>query len=398
MPQFVGGSGIAYPTSLTEIGLAIETTKGTPMTQPTYMFPTKAPKYTPDQMYIPDETLQGSMVKIYDEIQGLRYDKHGWDSYLYLDSFPLLVCGQLGSTDTVGTAPTATTLTTASVPGSATISTAATIAVGSVIFFGTFPQLESHIVTAVSGSGPFTVTLNYPVVFAVASSSAVTGLTAHKFSVLNTATGQPPSYTLWDYDGEEWRQMAATQMDELTIKGNATGLADYTTTLMGNPAALNVSAPSTSFTAVESTVPWTFECVVGGSHIVTVEDWEIDLKRNTKPIPALNGTIDYFEYFADAIVSSAKLTFVEQTGSPYLASYLNATKQSLDMTLFDPAGNLINFHTTSAIFTTGEIVRGKEWVEVTVGVQLLPTATDATAGGKSPIAITVGNAVTTAYH
>lgn len=398
MPAFVGGTGIAYPTPLTQMGFGIETAKGTLLAQPTYIIEVKAPKYTPDVLLIPDDTLQGSMVKVYDEIQSMRYDKHGWESYLYMDHFPILVCAEWGSTDTVTAAPTPGTLASTTVAGSNTISTSATAPVGSVVVFGTYPSLEAHVVTAVTGSGPYTLTLNYPVTFVVNSGQTVTGLTAHKFSLLNTATGQPPSLSIWDYDGEEWRTLTAMQLDELVLKGNNTGLADYTTTVMGNPATPNASAPSTSLTAVESTVPWSLQCVIGGSHIVTVVDWELSFKRNTKPIPALTGQQAYFEYFADAIVTSGKFTFVEQSGSPYLTSYINATKQALDLTLYDPAGNLFNYHCTSAIFTTGELVRSKEWVEVTVDVQFLPTATDATAGGKSPGQIICGNTVTTAYH
>jgi len=61
-----GPNNRAYASAQTEIGLAIETAIGTLPAEPAYMFPVKSPDYDPDQAYIPDETLQGSMVSVYD--------------------------------------------------------------------------------------------------------------------------------------------------------------------------------------------------------------------------------------------------------------------------------------------------------------------------------------------
>lgn len=397
-----GGTGVAYAVAQTEVGLALETTKGTPPAAPAYMFPVKGPKYKPNLTLIPDETLQGSMVSVYDMIRGLRYDQHGWDSFPYLDSFPLLVCAELGSPDTVGVAPASTTLAAAATAGATTISTTGSIAIGSYITVGSSPTLETHLATGVSGAGPYTVTLATPLLYAQISGATVGGLTTHKFSLLNNSGSlgdQPPSFTLWDNDGEQWRQMSTCQLDELTIKGNATGLVTYTVTLMGNPAVNDATAPSVSYTSVPTPAPWTLAALIGGTEIGTVVDWEFDFKRGTSPIPALTGTQEYFQYFAGPLMCTGKLTFVEQSGSPYLAEFLNGSKQSLDFTLFDLSdGAALNIHSTKAIYTTGALDRSKEYVEVPVDFQMLPTSTDATAGNVSPVAITVANSVTTAYH
>lgn len=400
MAGFVGGTGVAYATPLTEIGLALESTKGTLVSEPTYMFPIKSPKYKPDLMFIPDETLQGSMVGIYDEVEGMRYDSHGWDAPPYLDSFPVLVCAELGSADNKTAAATSTTLAAAATAGATTVSLTATAAAGSIIVLGTGITQETHLTTGVSGSGPYIVTLQFPLLFNQSNGSTVTGLTKHQFSLLNNANqGQPPSCSLWDYDGEQWRTMTACQLDELTIKGNATGLVDYTCTWFGNAAGLNATPPTTSYGTIPTPPPWTAQILLGGSTVATVVDWSFEFKRGVKPIPALTGSQAYFEYFANVLQCTAKLTLVEQSGSPYLADYLNGTKQSLDVIVFDQTtGDMIDIHSTNALFITGELDRSKEWVEVQVEVQLLPSASDALAGGKSPVLITVGNSVTTAYH
>lgn len=397
-----GPSNRAFATATTEIGVALETTVGTLPAQPTYMVPVKSPKYKPDQSYIPDETLQGIMVSVIDMVEGMRYDQHGWSAPPYMDSFPVWLCTLLGSTDTVAAAPTNTTLASAAVVGAASISTTATIGVGKWFTVGSGAALETHQCTAVTGSGPFTVTLNAPLANPQPSAAVVAGLTGHKFSVLNNAVAggdQPPSFSIWDFDGEEWRTMTACQVDELNIKGNATGLTEYTLSCMGNPAALNASAPSTSFAGLQTPAPWTFGMQLGGSVIPTVLDWQLNLKRGTKPIPALTGTQEYNQYFAGPLQCTAKFTLIEVSGSPYLNDYLNATRQSLDFTLFDMlAGGAFNFHSTSTLFTAGEIDRSKEYPTVPITCQFLPTTADATAGGRAPFNCTVANSVTTPYH
>lgn len=396
-----GPNNRTYAVNETEIGVAIETAVGTLPAQPTYMIPVKAPKYKPNQTYIPDETLQGNMAQVQDEVIGMRYDGHGWSAPPYLDSLPVFLCSLLGSPDTLITKPSNTTLAAAATAGASTISTTATIAAGAWFTVGTGATLETHKCVSVSGAGPFTVTLNTPLIYAQANGAAVAGLTGHQFSLLNnSAVGdQPPSFSIWDYDGEEWRTITACQVDELNIKGNATGLVEYTLTCMGNAASPNASAPSTSYTGLQTPAPWTFGFQLGSAFTPTVTEWELNLKRGTKPIPALTGTMSYLQFLAGPLQCTAKLTLVEQAGSPYLNNYLNGTRQAFDFSLFDMlAGAAFNFHSTSTVFTTGEIDRSKEYPEVPVTAQFLPSTADATAGSRSPFNVTVANAVTTAYH
>ena len=388
----------AYATPQTEIGVALETTRGTAET-PKFWVPVKAPKYDPDLMLIPDETLQGSMVQIYNMVPGLRYDKHGWDSYPYLDSFPVFVAAELGSPDTVTASSAATTLAAAATAGATSVEVAAAVTANTYIVIGSTGTLETHLVTAVTTTTPITATLATPLIYNQPSGATVTGLTSHQFSLLNNAGqgDQPPSVTLTDFDGEEWRQLTAAQIDELTIKGNATGFVEYTCTWLANPAT-TPTAPTVSYTTTQAVPGWSSYVSIGGTLLDTAEDWEIDLKRNTKPIPALTGTQEYYMYFANTLDCTGKVTFVEQSGAPQLTEYLAGTRQSLDITVNDlGSGFALNLHSTESIWKTGNIDRSKEYVSVPMEVQLLPSAADATAGGQSPLSITVANAQTTAY-
>lgn len=389
----------AYAVAQSQVSLGLEAVRGTAAASPSWV-PVKGPKYKPELTLITDDTLQGSMVETYGFVPGLRYDSHGWDSFPYLDSFPIFAKAELGSPDTLTTAPTSTTLAAAATAGATTISATATIAAGSWIAIGSGVTMETHLTTAVTGTGPYSVTLKYPLANAQASGATVTGLTGHTFSLLNNAGSsgdQPLSCTITDFDGEEWRQLTGAQLDKLTIKGNATGRVDYTCSWFANPST-TPSAPTPSYTTTQALPGWTLVAAIGGTQIKHMIDWEIDMARGVKPIPALTGTEEYFLYFADVLKATGKMTVVEQSGAPELTQYLSGSTEVIDLTVFDvKSGYAMEIRGSQAQFTTGELVRGKEYVEATLDFEFVGNATDATAGGVSPLQITVANATTAAY-
>ena len=496
MPAYSGA--YAYPTPLTRIGLGAESgaARGTAVA-PSAWLPVKTPKYKPNQMLIPDQTLQGSMVQTYDLVSGIRYDGHGWDAPPYMDTFPLMVLGEFGFEKpyTPATLTATTVATTAGTAGGTTftVASAANLHVGDYVVLGQSAvaptTLETVKIATITGAN---ITTTFPLIYNHPIGDAVQPLAQHKYSLLNNqtlgtqtytpisvtgatltlttaqatslavgmiatgagitntytgnvtisninvgtgvvtlvaATGatlgtltvsaytfvdpnqgaQPPSFTITDFDGEEWRQVTQAQLDELMLKGNGTGLVDYTCTWMGNPAiAQSISSSGTlagypftpTNTTVQTVAPWTFYCSIGGTYNPTVTDWEVTWKRNVKPIPALTGQQQYFTYFANVLTASGKLTFVEQVKSPQLNAFLSGTRQAFDFTLFDQlAGSAMNIHASTGQYKTGEIDRSKEYVEVVVEFEMLPSATDSLsgAGGVSPCTVTVANSVNTAY-
>ena len=395
----------AYATPQYELGLAKEVTKGTPV-NPAYWLKVKNPKWKPELVLLQDDTLQGSMVKIYDLVPGMRHDVNSWDGFPYMDTFPLYAVGGLGSADTTTVAPGSTTLSSGASAGAATISTAATIAAGSwIVIDAGVGKMEVHQTQAVSGAGPFTITLQqgglgYNLLYAHNSGATVSGLTGHKFSLLNNsgAGNQPPALTITDFDGEEWRQWPAGQLNKLTLKGAAPNLLDYSVEFLANP--FGTAAPSASFTTEPPAPSWTSMIAVGGTQLLYYVDWQIDIVRNVKPIPALTGTQTYFSLFADALEATGKVTVLVQSGVPEMAQFLAGTQQTFDITFYDvKSGWAGAVHSTKAQFKTAQRnIHSKPWVELELEVQFLPTATDATAGGVSPLYMAFANAITTAYN
>lgn len=397
VPRIGGGVNNAYAVPQTTVGLIPEVTRGVPLA-PSYWFKVKAPKYKPDLTMIEDDTLQGSMVKVYETIPGLRYDSHAWDSFLYMDVMPLMAKFELGSTDTVQ-ASTATVTTTSGVAAGVTTLpvSAATVLTGSFIVIDTGGLLEANYVKV---GGSVSLTLQFPLNYAHLTAANVTVLTGHSFSLLNNAGGtanQPTSATITDFDGEEWRQLAAAQLDKLSIKGNATGLADYSSSWFANPS-ITPTPPTAAMTVLDAAPGWTTMVQIGGVSKNYVVDWQIDLARNVKPVPALTGTQAYFMYFADALTCPGKLTVVEQSTAPELAQYIAGAAFALDIMIYDRlTGAAMYIHSSKCRFKTGEVDRSKSWVEAPLALDLLPTTTDAGAGGVSPLKMMFGNTQTTAY-
>lgn len=93
-----------YSPSLSWLGLAKETTRGTPVTATTFL-PVLSPKLDPKITQQDDKAMRGQMFDIYDMIETVRYDEYSHGTHLRADTFPMLVAAILGGTDTVtGTA------------------------------------------------------------------------------------------------------------------------------------------------------------------------------------------------------------------------------------------------------------------------------------------------------
>ena len=387
----------AIPTPETQVGISLEVTRGTPVA-PEFWLPIMGPKYVPDLQLLPDEGLRGSMVTLYDEVPGLRYDGHGWDSYPYLDTLPVLLRALLGSKDTKTVAPAAGELKAEAAAGATEIELEVEVAAGTwaVIGSGVGTQ-ETVLITSKAAKQK----LAYPLSFKHPAKAVVTPLTKHEVSLLNNSpsTGnQPPSCTLTDFAGEEnWRELAAAQLDSLNISGAADALPKVTTSWFANKS-VTPSEPVASYSTAEAPPGWTVQASVGGTQIGYLVSWEFDLKRGVKNVPAITGTQNYYQHFAGALDATAKMVVLEDPKATWLTAYENGEAETIDLTLSDvESGFAVNLHSTTAKFTKGELDRSKEWVEVPLDIQLIPSATDALAGGVSPILVTVANGHTTEY-
>ena len=387
----------ALPVPETQVGIALEVTRGTPVA-PVFWLPIMSPKYKPDLQLLPDEGLRGSMVTLYDEVPGLRFDGHGWDSYPYLDSFPVFLRALLGSSDKKTVAPADGELKVEAVAGATEVEFEVEVEAVSYVVIGSG---AGHQETVLVTNKAAKQKLAYPLVFTHPAKTPTVGLTKHEFSLLNDSPGtgnQPPSCTITDFGGEEnWRQLPAAQLDSINLSGAADSLPKCAMAWFANKS-ITPSPPSASYSTAEAPPGWTAILGLSGTQVGYLVDWEFDLKRNVKNVPAITGTQNYYQHFAGALDATGKFTVLEDPAATWLTAYENGEPQEIDFTLSDvESGFVLNVHTTVSKFTSGELDRSKEWVEVPLDVQLIPSATDAQAGGVSPIKCTVGNSHTAEY-
>ncbi len=462
----------AIPVPETQVGIALETERGTPV-EPAFWTPIMGPKYKPDLKLLPDEGLRGSMVHLYDEIPGLRFDSYGWDAYPYLDTFPVFLRALLGSKDNLtpvavsatnevvveakagdkkvlvkeeiaegtvfvldeGTATEETCVAgkpkkekvgeweipvtalkfthlvkgTITLPfselgaeakaGAKEIATVEKYVKGDYLVIGVGAGQETVLVTEEKAGK---VVLAYPLAFTHANKAPILSLTVHQFSLLNNepAEGnQPVSCTITDYAGEtNWRQLAAAQLDSITLSGAADALPKAVLNWFANAAAPPAGAPEATYSTAEAPPGWTVQASIGGTQIGYLVNWEFALKRGVKNIPAITGTQAYYQHFAGALDITSKIVVLEDPAATWLTAYENGEQVSIDLTLSDvESGFALNLHSSRAKFVSGDLDRSKEWVEVPLEIQTIPSEADALAGGVSPIIVTVANANTKAY-
>src|SRR5690348_370003 len=91
------------PSNLQWVGLAKETTYGTPVAAPTIWVPVdgSSVKYKPNLNTLVDQGLRGLMGTDFQQVPGMRYDTLAYKAYLYMDSVYQHFLSILGLPDTI---------------------------------------------------------------------------------------------------------------------------------------------------------------------------------------------------------------------------------------------------------------------------------------------------------
>ncbi len=83
------------------VGLAAETTYGTPVATPTLFVPADTPVWTHPTQKLVDTALRGSMAVEHQQVNGTRYDQVTFKTNAYIDSVFFLLRAALGVADTI---------------------------------------------------------------------------------------------------------------------------------------------------------------------------------------------------------------------------------------------------------------------------------------------------------
>jgi len=207
------------------------------------------------------------------------------------------------------------------------------------------------------------------------------------FSLLNSGQGQPPSYTLTDYNGNNARAFAGCRFSDLAVKYTAAGLVTYTAKAVGRSFAVGAT-PTPSFPVYPAQPGWRATVSLAGSTAALVTDVEVDLKRTVNAVAAM-GVQGPSAVYADAdLECTGSLTVVYDTaqGETVYGDYLNGTKVILIVDLTNGTREL-KLTMSQVQIDDATLNRGSgKYAELACKFTAQANTTDVgTSGGYSPV-------------
>ena len=327
---------MTYLSRLAKLGIAKESTPNT------YTVPTTALPFTKATFEDVTDPLRDESIRTNDVVlQGLYAgtQESTWDieTNLYPDRAGHFLRGMIGP-DTV-TAATSTTLAAASSISATTISTTATIAANTVIQIDTALNVEYAKVTAVSGTGPYTLTLASPLTIAHASSAAVVTQTTHTFTQNRTASTVWPTYSITVDDLTDVRGYAGCVMSELQIKIDPKGIVTFNPKYSGFPST-TVATFTPAYTNVQPLLGWQWTMQNAGGSSTRGLTFDITLKRAVEVINSSDGTQAPREIFPGAMESDGSYKAIYENNTD-LNLFMQYTQTATTATLTQPVSAVV---------------------------------------------------------
>jgi Phage tail tube protein len=312
------------------IGIAKESTKGTPITTPTAYIPVMANTVKPQDMYTPlyDEGLRGSLVKNYNYIQGRIHSTFDFGGAAFPDTIIYPLAGVLGEDVLTGS------------------------------------------------SAPYTHTL------------------ALKNTTATASDAQPSAYTILDYYGANVRTWTGHQFHDFSLKWNADGLLEYDAKSTGwQSATTSTPTPSFSsilptpvWTGTVSVAGTTVSTNTTGNIDMKRPVTPIYGISNVQtPYQVFLGALEVTGKATFLMESDSQLTnYLTNTQPALVFNWSQGTGASATQ---------IQATMTKGAYTLAVIERSKDFVEVLVDFNAQGNLTDAGSVGYSPIKWVVKNAV-----
>jgi len=226
------------------------------------------------------------------------------------------------------------------------------------------------------------------------STAPYTHAIALKNSVGASGDAQPKALTITDYYSANTRQFPGCQTHDFELTFNADGMLEYVAKVTGYPSA-TTTAPAPSFSTVLPTQVWTGTVSVGGTTVSNSTTGSLKLTRKVDPIFGVANTQAPYSVFVGSLEVTGKITFVMENDTQ-LTNFLSNTQPALTFNWSTGAGataTQVAFTASKSAYTTGVVLRDKDYVEVTVEFNGLGNTTDVgTTSGYSPVKFTLQNA------
>lgn len=230
---------------------------------------------------------------------------------------------------------------------------------------------------------------------------------AHKFSLLNSGTGQPGTLSLTQRYGLESthqaRVFSGTAFSEVGFTFNAESeLLKYTAKAMSWDSQVATATPTATFTAVKPLPSWQAVLGVGGpasggTQVLNVASGEFNFKRQVKPYFTAQGSQNPYVMQRGALSGDFKLKFVADGETP-LTNLENNTQLQHQFLLSNglAGANLVSIQIDiqQGAYTEATPGFGSEAVEWdVVGRCVLNTTNVGASGGYGPATVTLQNAI-----
>lgn len=219
----------------------------------------------------------------------------------------------------------------------------------------------------------------------------------HTFNLLNSGQAQPLTHNFTDFYAAGTRNYASAMYSELSFKFSPDALLTYSAKAMSYGSAV-ATTPTPAYSAVEVLAGWTGICKIGGTAYAEVEDAEVDVKREVSFIKTINNSQIPYALFAGVMSVEGKATLVMESDT-YYTNYLNATKQALEFTFTQSAGNSLDFTMSKVNFSQAQIQRSKQYVQIPISFKAYGNSTNVGASaGYGPLTVTLVNSIATGLY
>jgi hypothetical protein len=219
----------------------------------------------------------------------------------------------------------------------------------------------------------------------------------HAASLLNSAPGQPHSYTLTHQWGATMaRQRTFGVWDSVEIGFTAAGIITMSASC-STFASTEVSPTTPALSTVVPIAAWRGTVTIAGTQVYTNFDGKLTLKRTVEAIKVLNGTQTPGANFADTLDVTGSLSFVADAADTEQARFLAFTQPVIVINFTSGTGateTALNIQMSQVSYSKFDLKSEGAKMAGDVSFSSILNSTDAGAsGGESPCKITLTNAI-----
>jgi len=400
VPPFVS------PSTKNWLGIARETVVGTPVL-PVVTIPLDKGTYEPEDLikYLPDEAILGYMALMYAEIQGVEDASFNYGGPVFGDVYGYFLDNAFGDLSTSGQPAIGGTSNTSAASSAGNTN----VTVGTTAGFAANQNVQidsgtlAEVVKLSAAAGNSITFTGYPLRFNHANNATVqtvTGSYTHRFNLLNSGTGQPPTHTATDYTAltttvgaRSYPSLCVSQVD-FTGSAEALFMAKVTgNSWISQPAA---STPTNSTNFVVPIPAWRTNLTIGSSAIYDIGQWAVAIKRQLQVYWTNQGFQNPYIIARGTLDATATLNFSVAYDETALLQFLNNTQPSVVINVDNGLSGTnhisYTFVLAQAAFVKSKITRSGVLVGYDDDVQTVAnTSNVGGSGGLGPITVIVTN-------